>query len=115
MGGSMYQKMGLKKPYRDTGLGRFNVTKNEADMFVFKVPVLRNIELTYPYFHDGSVWDLKEAVLLMADIQLGIPVSGEEADKIVAFLKTLTGRQPEVLIPALPPSAPNTPRPDRAL
>jgi cytochrome c peroxidase len=116
VGGSMYQKMGLKKPYRDTEtLGRFNVTKNEADMFVFKVPLLRNIELTYPYFHDGSVWDLKEAVLLMADIQLGIPVSDEEADKIVAFLKTLTGRQPEVLIPALPPSAPNTPRPDRAL
>jgi cytochrome c peroxidase len=116
VGGASYQKMGLKKPYRDeTTLGRFNVTKNEADKFVFKVPVLRNIELTYPYFHDGSIWDLKEAVLTMADIQLGLPVSDAEADQIVLFLKTLTGKQPEVVLPALPPSTPETPKPDRGL
>ena len=116
VGGAMYQKMGLKKPYRDEAtLGRFNVTKNEADRYVFKVPVLRNIELTYPYFHDGSIWDLKEAVLTMADIQLGTPVSDAEADRIVEFLKTLTGKQPEVVLPALPPSTPATPKPDRGL
>lgn len=116
VGGAMYQKMGLKKPYRDEAtLGRFNVTKNEADRYVFKVPVLRNIELTYPYFHDGSIWDLKEAVLTMADIQLGTPLTDAEADRIVEFLKTLTGKQPEVVLPALPPSTPATPKPDRGL
>jgi len=116
VGGSMYQKMGLKKPYRDDKtLGRFNVTKNEADKYVFKVPVLRNVELTYPYFHDGSVWDLREAVLMMADLQLGIPVSEPEADQIVLFLKTLTGRQPSFTLPILPPSSPDTPKPDRSL
>ncbi len=116
VGGAMYQKMGLKKPYRDVKtLGRFNVTQQEADKYVFKVPVLRNIELTYPYFHDGSVWDLKEAVLMMADLQLGIPVSDAEATKIVAFLKSLTGVQPRILLPVLPPSSPATPKPDRSL
>ena len=116
VGGAMYQKMGLKKPYRDsTTLGRFNVTANEADRFVFKVPVLRNIELTYPYFHDGSVWDLKEAVMTMADIQLGLPVTDEEATRIVAFLKTLTGEQPQITLPILPPSTVDTPRPDRGI
>jgi cytochrome c peroxidase len=116
VGGAMYQKMGLKKPYRDDKtLGRFNVTKNEADKYVFKVPVLRNVELTYPYFHDGSVWDLKEAVMMMADLQLGIPVTEEEAVKIVAFLKALTGDQPTFTIPILPPSSPDTPKPDRSL
>jgi cytochrome c peroxidase len=116
VGGAMYQKMGLKKPYRDDKtLGRFNVTKNEADKYVFKVPVLRNVELTYPYFHDGSIWDLREAVLMMADLQLGIPVSEPEADQIVAFLKTLTGEQPAFTLPILPPSSPQTPKPDRGL
>ena len=113
VGGSLFQKMGLVKPYtKDTKtLGRYEVTKQESDKYVFKVPTLRNVELTYPYFHDGSLWDLKDVVKTMADIQLGIPVNDEEADKIVAFLKTLTGTIPEVSIPILPPSVPSTPRP----
>jgi cytochrome c peroxidase len=117
VGGQMFQKMGLVKPYtRDLKtLGRYEVTRKEADKYVFKVPVLRNIELTYPYFHDGSVWDLKEAVSLMADLQLGQQLTDEEATRITAFLKSLTGVQPQVLLPILPPSTPETPRPDPRL
>jgi cytochrome c peroxidase len=94
-------------------MGRYDVTKQDADKMVFKVPTLRNIQLTYPYFHDGSLWDLKEVVKTMADIQLGIPVDDAEADKIVAFLTTLTGEIPEVTLPVLPPSTPETPLPVR--
>lgn len=113
VGGSLFQKMGLVKPYTaDTKtLGRYEVTKQESDKYMFKVPTLRNIELTYPYFHDGSLWDLKDVVKIMADIQLGIPVDDAEADKIVAFLNTLTGEIPQVTIPVLPPSTPATPQP----
>ena len=94
LGGNMYQKMGLMKPYKNTkDLGRYEVTKNEADKFVFKVPSLRNIALTGPYFHDGGVASLKEAVILMGDIQLGNKVSNTEADKIVKFLQTLSGKK----------------------
>jgi len=114
-GGTMFQKFGLVKPYdRDTKtLGRYDVTKNEADKYFFKVPTLRNIELTAPYFHDGSVWDLREAVKMMGEYQLGIPVSDAEAEQIVAFLQSLTGKQPEIVYPVLPPSVVDTPRPDR--
>lgn len=117
VGGQMYMKMGLVKPYaKDTQtVGRFAVTGNEADRFVFKVPVLRNIELTYPYFHDGSVWDLKEAVSMMADLQLGQQLTDAESTKITAFLKSLTGVQPKIELPILPPSSPSTPKPDRSL
>lgn len=114
VGGTSFQKFGMVKPYKGdkSQLGRMAVTGKESDRFVFKVPTLRNIELTYPYFHDGSVWDLKEAVKIMADIQLGIPVSDQEADHIVAFLKTLTGKLAAVTLPQLPPSTAKTPRPD---
>jgi len=115
VGASLFQKMGLVKPYEtdNEALGRYDVTKQESDKMFFKVPTLRNVELTYPYFHDGTLWDLKDVVKVMADIQLGIPVDDVEADKIVAFLKTLTGEIPEVTIPVLPPSTPATPKPDR--
>jgi len=115
VGGTMYQKLGLVKPYdKDTEtLGRFNVTGKDADKYFFKVPLLRNIELTAPYLHDGSIWDLKEVVALMAEYQLGIPVNDDEKTKIVAFLRTLTGDQPDISYPVLPPSRPDTPRPDR--
>jgi len=94
LGGNMYQKMGLMKPYKDTtDLGRYEVTKNEADKFVFKVPTLRNIALTYPYFHDGGVASLKEAVILMGDIQLNNKITEKEADKIVKFLETLSDKK----------------------
>lgn len=115
VGGGSYQKFGAVKPYdRDTTtLGRFNVTGVESDKFVFKVPLLRNIELTAPYFHDASTWDLREAVRTMGEYQLGLKLSEKEIDRIVAFLKTLTGTQPDITFPILPPSTMATPRPER--
>ncbi|USD63657.1 cytochrome-c peroxidase [Vibrio sp. SCSIO 43140] len=112
-GGQMYQKMGLVKAFEtdNTDIGRAAITGNDFDKYVFKVPTLRNIELTYPYFHDGSVWDLQEAVEVMADIQLGIPVTKQEAKKITAFLHSLTGEQPVITLPHLPPSTNETARP----
>ncbi len=113
LGGSSFQKMGLVKPYETDSevAGRSAVTGNEIDRFSFKVPTLRNIELTYPYFHDGAVWDLGEAVNIMGEIQLGRDFKPEETDQIVAFLKTLTGQQPTFDLPILPPSSAKTPKP----
>lgn len=113
VGGTMYMKMGLIKPFHtdNPAEGRKGVTGKEADKFVFKVPTLRNIELTYPYFHDGSVWTLEEAVNTMADIQLGQTMSETETTQMVEFLKSLTGEQPQIMLPILPPSNANTPRP----
>ncbi|GIU19972.1 cytochrome-c peroxidase [Shewanella sp. MBTL60-007] len=113
VGGTMYMKMGLVKPFHtnNPAVGRKGVTGKEADKFVFKVPTLRNIELTYPYFHDGSVWELEEAVNTMADIQLGQKLSDKEVKEMVAFLNALTGEQPQIVLPILPPSNKNTPRP----
>ncbi len=91
LGGNMYQKMGLLKAYADTtDKGRFEVTGNENDKYMFKVPTLRNIALTAPYFHDGKVASLKEATILMADIQLGKTLTDDEANKIVKFLESLS-------------------------
>ena len=114
VGGTSFQKMGLVNAYtRDTKtIGRMAVTKKEADKFFFKVPVLRNIELTAPYFHDGSVWTLEEAVDVMAWHQLGIKLKTEERTNIVAFLKSLTGEQPKIVYPVLPPSTGSTPTPN---
>jgi len=115
VGGTMFQKLGLVHPWpSDKDLGRFAVTNNEADKFVFSVPSLRNVEKTAPYFHDGSVATLEEAVRLMAYHQLGKELKKEEIDSIVAFLKTLTGKIPEEYIaqPQLPPSTDKTPMPD---
>jgi cytochrome c peroxidase len=116
VGGGMFQKFGVVKPYPyqdPKDLGRYNVTKNEADKYVYKVPSLRNITRTYPYFHDGKVWDIKEAVKIMGETQLGINLTEEEVDKIVAFLDSLTGKIPEdaLKLPVLPPSSPKTPKP----
>lgn len=113
VGGTMYMKMGLIKPFHTSNPaeGRKGVTGKEADKFVFKVPTLRNIELTYPYFHDGSVWTLEEAVNTMADIQLGQKLSDQEVKEMVAFLEALTGEQPQITLPILPPSNKDTPRP----
>lgn len=113
VGGTMYMKMGLIKPFHteNPAEGRKAVTGKDADKFVFKVPTLRNIELTYPYFHDGSVWTLEEAVNTMIDIQLGQSLSEQETAQMVSFLKSLTGEQPQVVLPILPPSNNNTPRP----
>ncbi len=113
VGGASYQKMGVVAPYKTASKaeGRSAVTGKDADRFKFKVPTLRNVELTYPYFHDGEAATLMEAVDVMGRLQLGKTFTNEEKTKIVAFLKTLTGEQPSFLLPILPPSSDTTPRP----
>ena len=75
------------------------------------MPTLRNVELTYPYMHDGAANTLTEAVDIMGRLQLGRKFNEDENGKIVAFLKTLTGDQPRFMLPMLPPSSDATPRP----
>lgn len=114
IGGNSFQRMGLMEPAYVSGVGaegRAAVTGKDADRFNFKVPTLRNVELTYPYFHDGAADTLKEAVDIMGRLQLGRKFNDEENAQIVAFLKTLTGDQPDFNIPHLPPSSDHTPRP----
>lgn len=113
LGGNSYRKMGVVEPYRanSPAEGRSAVTGKDADRFSFKVPTLRNVELTYPYFHDGEAETLGDAVQVMGRIQLGRSYSESDNRKIVAFLKSLTGRQPEIVLPVLPPSSDATPRP----
>jgi cytochrome c peroxidase len=98
VGGNMYQVFGVMGDYfkqrgniSDADLGRYNVTKNEADKHMFKVPSLRNVALTPPYFHDGSVKTLHEAVEVMFRYQLGRSAPQSDKDLIVKFLQTLTG------------------------
>ncbi len=113
VGGNSFQKFGVVEPYKtnNPAQGRYAVTGKDADRFYFKVPTLRNVELTYPYFHDGEAATLKDAVNTMGRIQLGKKFTDEENRKIVAFLKTLTGVQPSITLPILPPSSDSTPRP----
>ncbi len=92
-------------------LGRFKVTNTSSDKYVFKAPTLRNIALTPPYFHSGKVWKLKDAVMIMGSSQLGIRLSSDDEEAIVAFLNTLTGTQPRVEYPVLPPGSAATPLP----
>lgn len=87
------------------------VTKTASDEYVFKSPSLRNIDLTAPYFHSGKIWSLKEAVKIMGTAQLGISLSDAEADKIIAFLKTTTGKQPVMSHPIFPAPTDATPKP----
>lgn len=113
LGGNSFQKMGVVEPYKTSNPaeGRVAVTGKDADRFNFKVPTLRNVELTYPYFHDGSADTLSQAVDTMGRIQLGRKFSEVENAQIVAFLKTLTGDQPKLTLPILPPSSDATKRP----
>lgn len=116
IGGSSYAPFGVvQKPGWEflppDDRGRFAVTKTVSDDYVFKVPTLRNVELTAPYFHSGHAWDLKQAVAVMGESQLGQKLSDGEIDKVTEFLKSLTGQQPEVTFPILPPSVAATPRP----
>lgn len=99
VGGQMYQKTGTLKPYTSKDEGRMQVTKSDADKFMFKVPSLLNVEKTAPYLHDGKVATLEEAVTLMADIQLGAKLTPDQLRGIVAFLKALTGALPEEYAP----------------
>jgi len=117
LGGETYQKFGVVElpsedilPRGDTG--RMQVTDEAADKYVFKVSSLRNIALTRPYFHSGAVWELEEAVKIMAKSQTGADLSKPQAARITAFLESLTGEQPEGPYPALPPSVGETPPPD---
>ena len=116
VGGSMYAPFGVvETPGGDLlppgDKGRFEVTHTPSDEYVFKVPTLRNIALTAPYFHTGQSWDLRQAVAVMGASQLGAELTGAEVDRITDFLTSLTGRQPEVVYPVLPPSVASTPRP----
>jgi cytochrome c peroxidase len=117
LGGNRYQKFGLVEDYwKATGSaavdrGRFDVTGDPADMYVFKVPSLRNVAMTPPYFHDGSVATLPAAVRVMARVQLGTPLTEDQVGDIIAFLQTLTGPLPAdfTTAPILPASAARPP------
>jgi cytochrome c peroxidase len=113
-GGTSFRKMGVVEPYRtdNPAEGRVAVTGRDADRFNFKVPTIRNVELTYPYFHDGAADTLTQAVDVMGRVQLGRRYTDAENASIVAFLKTLTGDQPSFALPLLPPSSDRTPRPN---
>lgn len=110
MGGTMYQKFGLMANYWDMTKsqkiddGRYQVTKNDVDKYMFKVPSMRNIEKTHPYFHDGSVADLSQAVKIIAKLQLNKDLTDQEVQDIVTFLKSTTGTVPKDL--ATPPALP---------
>jgi len=101
IGGGMFRKFGVVEDYwKETGSatpdkGRFDVTHNDADLYVFKVPILRNVTRTPPYFHDGSVATLPEAVRIMGKVQLGKTLSETQIAQLVAFLDSLTGKIPE--------------------
>lgn len=96
LGGQMFQKFGVYGDYskvtgsKKTDKGVYDITKKESDKFLFKVPSLRNVEKTAPYFHDGSVTSLKESIKMMGKLQLNKDISDSDADDMVAFLKTLT-------------------------
>lgn len=111
LGGNSFQRMGLVEPYVTDNVtaGRAGVTGQDIDRMNFKVPTLRNVELTYPYFHDGGAKTLSEAVDIMGRLQLGKKFEANEIEDIVAFLKTLTGDQPEFTIPVLYPNSDETP------
>ena len=116
VGGGMYAPFGVvEKPGAEflppTDKGRFEVTKTVSDEYVFKVPTLRNIALTPPYFHTGKSWDLRQAVAVMGVSQLGAELTDEEVDKITAFMHAFTGDQPQITYPILPPSVAKSPRP----
>lgn len=98
LGGGSFERMGVAEDYfaargnvADADQGRFNVTHDERDRHVFKVPTLRNVEVTHPYFHDGSAKTLEDAVRTMAKYERGKTLSDAEVGQLVAFLKSLTG------------------------
>lgn len=99
IGGNMYNKFGVFVEGNVTDFGRFEVTHKERDRHFFKVPSLRNIEMTAPYFHDGHEPDLRQAVLTMSEYQLGRKMTKSEVDAIMAFLHTLNGELPEGIMP----------------
>lgn len=116
LGGNGYYPFGLvEKPGGDVlpegDKGRFEITATVDDSYVFRAAPLRNVAVTAPYFHSGKVWDLKEAVSIMGTSQLGEELSDNDVEAIVAFLDSLTGKVPEVVLPILPPETATTPQP----
>lgn len=116
-GGDSYQKLGLVKAWpkaKSKDQGRFEVTKKEEDRMKFKVPSLRNIAKTGPYFHDGSAKKLPEAIRLMGRHQLGRELTADQVKSIATFLRSLTGRinKKYTAEPELPASTDATPKPD---
>ncbi len=115
VGGAQNQKLGVAKAWpTSTDVGRFEVTKQEVDRFVFKVPTLRNVTKTGPYLHDGSVASLEELTKLMSRHQVGKELTDAQSKSIVTFLGALSGEAPPDLVsrPDLPASGPKTPKPD---
>lgn len=101
IGGNLFQKMGILKEHNyknDKYLGRYNVTKNEEDKYYFKVPTLRNVSKTAPYFHNGGATTLKGAISEMMEYQLGVKAKDENIEKILLFLKTLEGENPKIMV-----------------
>ena len=94
VGGNLYNKFGIYEDANSKELGRFNITQREEDRYVFKVPSLRNVELTAPYMHDGRIKTLEEAINLMSMYQLGRKIPKDELSSMVEFLKSLTGERP---------------------
>ncbi len=107
LGGSM-KSFDANRQYKYRDVGDFKGDKNG----MVKTPTLRNIEETAPYFHNGKVWSLKEAVQEMGITQLSMKISDSDANKIVIFLKSLTGKKPNIQYPILPPSTEKTTKPD---
>jgi len=93
IGGSSYQKLGAVVEYKTKDMGRYEITKDEDDKMVFKVPSLRNVTQTAPYFHDGTVQTLDEAIRLMAKHQLGEEISVEDTKSIKSFLTSLEAKK----------------------
>ena len=114
VGGGSYQKLGAIKPYPTKDLGRFEVTGEKADRYVFKVPSLRNVDRTGPWLHDGSVESLDRMIRIMAEHQLGRSLSDDDVAAIALFLGSLTGEVDVAYTaaPKLPESGPDTPAPD---
>ena len=110
LGGTSFQKVGSVRPYvtDNSSKGRMDVSGKPWDEMMFKVPTLLNFERTAPYFHDGAVKTLPDAVKKMADIQLDMNLSEKQVEEIVAFLESLNGELPKIEKPTLPPSGPET-------
>jgi cytochrome c peroxidase len=127
LGGNVFARFGVVEAYWEAtrtfvtvdsptmtmDVGKFAVTQDPADLYVFKSPSLRNITRTYPYFHDGSVWDLTDAVQVMMRVQLGRQLDDADLDALLAFLGTLEGEIPAhaLQMPVLPASTSSTSRP----
>lgn len=116
LGGNGYYEFGVEnKPDQKylppDDIGRSAILKTIEKKYVFKVPSLRNVALTAPYFHSGSAWTLEEAVEVMVQSQLGITLPPSDRQAIEAFLESLTGKQPEIDYPLLPRATEETPRP----